>query len=100
MPGFDDIPALFDAITKSGVYDPTTILTCMGPENVTRSPTEPAGNSMQASLTDGIDILRGARISIPGVGNFTQLKPNIEMTDGPKGGISWRIPDSVKTTRD
>lgn len=100
MPGFDDIPALFDAIVKSGVYDPTTILTCMGVGDVAKTPTGLSGDAVQLSLTDGIDVLSGAKTSIPAVNDLTNLNPYIETTEGPKGGISWRILDSAKTTRD
>jgi hypothetical protein len=101
MPGFDDIPKLFDAIVKSGVYDPTTILSCMGPGNVIQEPDQSqfSQGALELSLLDSIKVLQGSKADVPAVDDLSKLNPSIETTSGPKGGISWRVLDSIKTTR-
>lgn len=74
----------------------------MGPQQVMFTPSsvdDLSKNSFQAGLITGVHVIRGVTADIVAV-DYDQMNPYIDISNGPRGGMSWRIFDSVTTNRD
>ncbi|MCJ1264432.1 hypothetical protein MMC22_004304 [Lobaria immixta] len=90
LPGYDDIPGLFDSILRSGLYDPYALWLCQG----TRPMLPPGPESSKAHrLGTGVNSLSG---------DFQDTSPFMEFsppsiataTRTVKGGVSWQVLES------
>ena len=102
LPGWDDVPELFESVLRVGLYDLESIWLCQGPNVTSPANTDDAPLPVQSEfhpLGACVDTLSG---KIRNNSPFEELPPK-ENTPGAtvvKGGISWRVLDSASDVLD
>jgi hypothetical protein len=94
LPGFDDIPGLFDSIARTGLYDSNALRLCQGSHPVPKSP---GSFKSEYPIGAGLNALSGI-VQSESPFDGTQLDWMMKSTGNPtvsvKGGISWQILNS------